>query len=285
VGLPRRRRHHHAGRSPLPSPGPRDYFHAPIEALHPGPEQPRRDFDEQGLVDLAATIKAQGIINPLIVRERPVAEGGGYWIIAGERRWRASQRAGLREVPVLLRDSSHAKALEAALIDNVPRVDLNPIEEAEGYRRLADELGYTQEQIAERVGKERATVANSLRLLKLPEPVCELVRRNSLSMGHARALLGLEEAAAIERTAARVVAKALSVRATEELVRRERSVRPEPASSKKTAAVTDLEEQLTRRLGARIAIRDKGGDKGGAIEIRYGSLDELDRVLAVILKG
>jgi ParB family chromosome partitioning protein len=264
----------------------RDFFACPIEDLHPSPEQPRHQFDEGSLNELAASIRAQGVITPLIVRERPKAEGGGYWLIAGERRWRAAQRAGLREVPVLVRDSSRARALEAALIDNIQRVDLNPIEEAEGYRRLSDELGYTQEQIAERVGKDRATVANALRLLKLPLPVRELVQRGALSMGHARALLGLDAAASMERLALKIVARALSVRATEELVRRERGEgppKPEAKVVEKTAIVKDLEQRLTRALGAKVDVHDKGGGKGGTVTISYGDLDELDHLLDRLL--
>jgi ParB family chromosome partitioning protein len=266
----------------------KDYFLAPIEELHPGPEQPRQAFDEGALNELAASIRAQGVITPLIVRERPKNEGGGYWIIAGERRWRAAQRAGLKDVPVLLRDSTRAKALEAALIDNIQREDLNPIEEAEGYKRLSDELGYTQEQIAERVGKDRATVANALRLLKLPGAVRELVQKSALSMGHARALLGLDEAGAIERCALKVVARALSVRATEELVRRERgegASKAKPSVGEKTAIVKDLEQKLTRALGARCAVSDRGGGKGGRIEIEYADLDDLDRLLDKLLSS
>jgi ParB family chromosome partitioning protein len=273
-----------APRPPVALAAKRDYFVCPIEDLHPSPEQPRSMFDEGSLNELAASIRAQGVITPLIVRERPRAEGGGYWLIAGERRWRAAQRAGLREVPVILRDSSRARALEAALIDNIQRVDLNPIEEAEGYKRLSEELGYTQEQIAERVGKDRATVANALRLLKLPGAVRELVQKGALSMGHARALLGLDVAAAIERCALKVVARSLSVRATEELVRRERDGAPRPAAPvEKTAAVKDLEQKLTRSLGARVSVHDKGGQKGGRIEIEYGDLDDLDRLLDRLL--
>jgi ParB family chromosome partitioning protein len=266
----------------------KDYFLAPIEELHPSPEQPRQAFDEGGLNELAASIRAQGVITPLIVRERPKTEGGGDWIIAGERRWRASQRAGLKDVPVLLRDSTRAKALEAALIDNIQREDLNPIEEAEGYKRLSDELGYTQEQIAERVGKDRATVANSLRLLKLPGSVRELVQKSALSMGHARALLGLDDTASIERTALKVVARALSVRATEELVRKERgdgAGKPKAPVVEKTAAVKDLEQKLTRALGTRVTVADRGGGKGGSIDIAYSSLDELDRLLDQLLSS
>jgi len=266
----------------------KDYFLAPIEELHPSPEQPRQAFDEGALNELAASIRTQGVITPLIVRERPKNEGGGYWLIAGERRWRAAQRAGLKDLPVLLRDSSRAKALEAALIDNIQREDLNPIEEAEGYKRLSDELGYTQEQIAERVGKDRATVANALRLLKLPGSVRELVQKNALSMGHARALLGLEETGAIERCALKVVARSLSVRATEELVRRERgddggATKVKPPVGEKTAIVKDLEQKLTRALGARCAVSDRGGGKGGRIEIEYADLDDLDRLLDKLL--
>lgn len=257
----------------------RDYFLAPIEDVHPSPDQPRRIFDDAKLEELAQSIRESGIIQPLVVRER-TGEGGGFWLIAGERRWRAAQRAGLHELPVVVREVSPAKAFELALVENVQRADLDPIEEAEAYRRLSDECGYTQEQLAERVGKDRTTITNALRLLKLPLPVRELVQQGSLSMGHARALLGLEHEAAIETAARKVVAKALSVRATEELVRRDRDGAPQrPAAPEKSPSVRDLEQKLTRTLGARVRLHDRGGGRGGAIQIDYANLDDLDRIL------
>ena len=264
------------------APARRDFFQAPIEDVHPNPDQPRKLFDEARLAELAQSIREAGIIQPLVVRERA---GGGFWLVAGERRWRAAQRAGLHEVPVVVREANDGKAFELALIENLQRADLNPIEEAEAYQHLADELGQTQEQIAERVGKDRATVANALRLLKLPPAVRALVESGALSMGHARALLALDAPAAIEAAARKVVAEALSVRATEELVRCAREERPaRPGAPVKSASVKDLEERLTRALGARVRVDDRGGGKGGKIEIRYGDLDELDRLLEQLLR-
>jgi ParB family chromosome partitioning protein len=266
----------------LPGRG-RDYHVAPIEELHPSPDQPRQSFDDAALDALAQSIRAEGVIQPPTVRTR---EGGGFWLITGERRWRAAQRAGLRELPVVIREVTEARAFEMALVENIQRADLNPIEEALAYRRLCDEHGHTQEQLAERVGKDRATIANALRLLKLPPDVRALVQDRKLDMGHARALLGLEEASAISQSARRVVARGLSVRATEDLVRRERGLAAKPANSEqkpKNASVRDLEQRLLRRLGARVAIRDRGGNRGGTIEIRYANLDDLDRILEKII--
>jgi ParB family chromosome partitioning protein len=275
---------------PVLTPLRTDFFLAPIESIHPSPEQPRQAFEERALEELAQSIRSEGIIQPLVVRERvPVngasMDGGGYWLIAGERRWRAAQRAGLHEVPVIVREASPAKAFEMALVENIQRADLNPIEEALAYRRLCDEHGYTQEQVADRVGRDRTTIANALRLLKLPPLVRSLVQDGALSMGHARALLALEEPQAIEQTARKVRDKAMSVRATEDLVRRLRAPAAAgqapltPADSGKSASVRDLEQRLTRTLGARVAVRDKGGNLGGTIEIRYANLDDLDRIL------
>jgi ParB family transcriptional regulator, chromosome partitioning protein len=262
--------------------GPRDFFRAAIEDLHPSPDQPRKQFDEARLDELAASIRAEGVLQPLLVRERPAAQGGGFYLIAGERRWRAAQRAGLKEVPVIVREATPGKAFEMALVENLQRDDLNPIEEAEAYRHLSDDYGCTQEQIAERVGKDRATVANALRLLKLPPSVRAMVQEGVLSMGHARALLGLDDAEQIEATARKVRAAALSVRATEDLVRRLRKPPAKPAAPK-PASTRDLEQRLTRNLGARVAIQDRGKDRGGRIVISYGDLDDLDRLLDRLL--
>jgi ParB family transcriptional regulator, chromosome partitioning protein len=270
---------------PLPAaPARRDFFLAPIEEVHPSPDQPRQSFDEARLEELAQSIRESGIIQPLVVRERGAAEGGGFWLIAGERRWRAAQRAGLHDVPVVVREASPAQAFEMALVENVQRADLDPIEEAEAYRRLSDEFGYTQEQLAERVGKDRSTITNALRLLRLPPAVRALVQAGSLSMGHARALLGIEDTAAIEAAARRVAARALSVRATEELVRaanhaseRGAGARGSPAAEK-SAPVRDLEQKLSRMLGARVEIREGRGGRG-TLAISYANLDDLDRIL------
>jgi ParB family chromosome partitioning protein len=273
---------------PRPSETQRKYFQAQIEDVYPSPEQPRRRFDDAELDELAQSIRAHGVIMPLVVRAKP---GGGYLLIAGERRWRASQRAGLREVPVVVQEVDSREAFERALVENLQRADLNPIEEAAAFQRLLDEFGLTQEEVAERVGKERSTVANAVRLLKLPPPVRAMVEERKLSMGHARALLGLDDADAIEVAARQVAAKGLSVRATEDLVRKKNDPPPPaPARAEKSPSVKDLEERLTRALGGPVSIREdepKGsGDqsrKSGTIEIRYIDLDHLDRLLEKLL--
>ena len=250
----------------------------PIEAVQRNPAQPRKRFEEAKLEELAASIREHGIVEPILVRR----EGSGYRILAGERRWRAAQRAGLKEVPALLRDATEREAFELALVENLQREDLNPIEEAEAFEVLVDDHGLTQEAIAQRVGKERSTVANALRLLRLPADVRDLVKEGQLDMGHARALLGLEGEEAIRKTAQRVVREKLSVRATEALVRlltRKRGpTRPAPAE---TAAVRDLTVRLQRRLGARCRVLPRSA-VAGKLEVEYTSLDELDGILAKI---
>ncbi|MBI5477872.1 MAG: ParB/RepB/Spo0J family partition protein [Deltaproteobacteria bacterium] len=263
----------------------RDYFLCPIEDVARAPAQPRQTFDEGSLGELAASIREQGVIQPLIVRQR---DGGGYLIIAGERRWRAAQRAGLRQIPVIVKEATPAQSFELALVENLQRDDLNPIEEAEAYRRLSEEFGYTQEQLAQRVGKERSSVTNSLRLLKLPEAVRGMCASGQLSMGHARALLGGESEAAILRLARAVVARGLSVRQTEEAVRRQRAgdgrrkakggKGPEPSAS-----VRDLESRLRRALGTRVKVVQRSA-QAGHLQIDYASLDELDRLLERLLR-
>lgn len=265
------------------APSRREYFHAAVEEIYPNPEQPRRRFEESELEELAQSIRAHGVIQPLIVRARPE---GGYYLIAGERRWRASQRAGLLRVPVVVQDVAPKEAFERALVENLQRSDLNPIEEAEAYRRLIEEYAYTQEQVAERVGKERSTIANSLRLLRLPSRVRGFVEDGHLSMGHARALLSLETEADMEKTARAVMEHTLSVRATENLIRkqaRKQAAAAEPRAPKKSASVRDLEERLLKSLGARTQIIEDKEGTGGCIEIRYANLDELDRLLERLL--
>ncbi|MGE5184267.1 MAG: ParB/RepB/Spo0J family partition protein [Acidobacteriota bacterium] len=262
---------------------PRTYFAAGIEDLYPSPEQPRRRFGETELAELADSIKVHGVITPLIVRPR---REGGYYLIAGERRWRAAQRAGLHEVPVVVQEVDTRAAFERALVENVQRSDLGALEEAAAFQRMIDEFHLTQEQVAERIGKDRSTVANSIRLLKLPPSVRQLVEDDQLSMGHARALLGLDDAPAIERAARAVVDRGLSVRATEALVKKARS--PAKATDRaraptKSASVRDLEERLTKALGGPVAITEDVPGKSGHIEIRYLDLDHLDRLLDRLL--
>jgi ParB family transcriptional regulator, chromosome partitioning protein len=260
----------------------REYFKVAIEEVHPVADQPRRHFDEAALAQLVESIRKDGLLQPLLVRQR---DEGGYAIIAGERRWRASQRAGLKDVPVVVRDTTPREAFALALIENLQREDLNPIEEAQAYERLLEEHGLTQEQMAERVGKDRSTVTNALRLLKLPPTVRQMVERGDLSMGQARALLGLDGAATIETAARRVVAQQMSVRQVEALVRKAKgggSNGGAQAAARPSAAVRDLEERLARALGTRVKVVDQGGK--GKLEIEWSSLDELDRLLDTLLK-
>lgn len=267
----------------------RVYFAAGIEELYPSPEQPRRRFDELKLAELAESIKAHGIIVPLVVRPRP---GGGYFLIAGERRWRAAQKAALHEIPVVVQDVAEGEALERALVENLQRADLGPLEEAAAFQRLTDEFGLTQDDIGHRIGKDRSTVANTMRLLKLPAPVRQLVEDEQLTMGHARALLGLDRAEDMEVHARRVIAKQLSVRATEALVKKARDPqdpdgpRRGPRATtppEKSASVRDLEDRLTRALGGPVTITEDEPGKSGCIELRYLNLDHLERLLDRLL--
>lgn len=252
----------------------------PLEAIERNPEQPRKQFEEAKLEELAASIREHGVVEPILVRK----DGASYRILAGERRWRAAQRAGLREIPAVLREASDREAFEIALVENIQRADLNAIEEAEAYEVLLQEYGLTQEEVAQRVGKERSTVANALRLLKLPDEVREAVRAGQLDMGHARALLSLEGAEAIKKAAQRAMREGLSVRATEALVR---SLSNKPSKkgaaepSAETPAIRDLVSRLQRRLGARCRVVPKSS-VAGRLEVEYTSLDELDGILAKI---
>jgi ParB family chromosome partitioning protein len=260
----------------------RTYFSAQIEEVYPGPEQPRVSFDEGELGELADSIKVHGVIVPLVVRPRPE---GGYYLIAGERRWRAAQKAGLHEVPVVVQEVDSQIAFERALVENLQRSDLGPIEEATAFRRLVEEFGLTQEQVATRIGKDRTTVSNAIRLLKLPPSVRQMVEDDRLMMGHARALLGLDDAAAMERLARVVVAKGLSVRGAEALVKKERApdkAKPRKAAQK-SASVRDLEERLTKSLGGPVTISEEEPGKAGRIEIKYMNLDHLERLLDRLL--
>ncbi|MBP6631911.1 MAG: ParB/RepB/Spo0J family partition protein [Kofleriaceae bacterium] len=276
-----------AASAPVAAPAsatPRVYFQANIEDVFPSPDQPRRRFPDAELDELAESIRAHGVIIPLVVRPRAA---GGYLLIAGERRWRASQRAGLHQVPVVVQQVDGREAFERAIVENVQRADLSPLEEAAAYHRLTAEFGLSQEQVAARVGKDRSTVANAIRLLRLPPPVRVLVEDGRLSMGHARALLALPREQDLEAAAREVVGKALSVRATEALVRRWGKPAPAPtkaaAPAGKSAAVRDLEQRLTRALGGPVVIDEDAPGKGGRIEIRYHDLDHLDRLLDQLL--
>jgi ParB family chromosome partitioning protein len=242
------------------------------DLLRPNPFQPRTAIDDGKIEELARSIRSNGIIQPIVVRK----VDSGYEIVAGERRWRASQRAGLLKVPIVVRDIPNERLLAAALIENLQREDLNPMEEAHAYRRLADEFHLTQEQIADAVGKDRSSVANLVRLLRLPHEVRENVAAGALSMGHARAILGLPDDAAQLRLGREVVAKQLSVRETEVLVKK--ALQP---AARRTPAPTDVhtraaEDRLRFALGTTVRIVRKR--KGGKIEIAFGSEEELQRI-------
>lgn len=254
----------------------------PIERLRPSPLQPRRHFDHEELEALAASIRARGLIQPIVVRRAPgPASAGDHEIVAGERRWRACQLAGLHEAPVVVRELSDKEALELALIENVQRRDLSALEEADAYRRLIDEFGHGQEALGAALGKSRSHVANTLRLLGLPEAVRRMVEAGELTAGHARALLATDEP---ERLAKEVATRGLSVRQTEELVRKA-AAGPAAANGARArdANVASLESDLRARLGLKVEIKPRG--KGGVISFGYTTSDQLDGLLRRINEG
>jgi ParB family transcriptional regulator, chromosome partitioning protein len=243
-----------------------------IDLLRPNKFQPRTQMDDGRIEDLARSIRSNGVIQPIVVRKSE----NGYEIVAGERRWRASQRAGLLKVPVVVRDIPDDRLLAAALIENIQREDLNPLEEAHAYRRLMDEFGLTQEQIAESVGKDRSSVANYVRLLRLPPEVRDHVGGRTLSMGHARALLSLPDAESQLRAGREIVQKGLSVRDTEALVKRAITPALEKPEVQKDVHTRAAEDRLRFALGTRVRIARKG--KGGRIEIDFSDENELQRI-------
>jgi ParB family chromosome partitioning protein len=247
----------------------------PIELIRPGALQPRRRFAEAELEALAQSIREKGILQPLLVRSLDAQETD-FELVAGERRWRAAQRVGLHQVPIIIRQISDSEALEIALIENLQREDLSPLEEAEAYRRLIEEFGRTQAGLAEALGKSRSHVANTLRLLGLPAPVRHRVDEGELSAGHARALLGAADPAAL---AEEVVRRGLNVRATERLVQR-RAETPPSERRPRDADTAALERELGAVLGLRVTLEAK--KRGGALTLHYASLDQLDRVLRLL---
>ncbi len=250
----------------------------PVDRIRRGRYQPRRHFDEDKLRELADSITAQGMVQPIVVR----SVEDGYEIIAGERRWRAAQLAGLAEVPVVIHEVDDQTAMAMALIENIQRDDLNPLEEASALHRLLDEFGLTHQQVAQSVGKSRTTVTNLLRLLELDPAVKSLLEAGQIEMGHARALLGLKEAALQAQAAKEVAKKGLSVRETEALVRKlSQPPKPKPAPPEEDPDIRRLLDDLTDRLGARVALHQGAGGKG-RLEISYNSLDELEGILAHI---
>jgi len=243
--------------------------------IEPNPDQPRKRFTPDEIGTLAASIREKGILQPILVRPNP-RDGVRYEIVAGERRWRAAQQAALHDVPVLVQQFSDTEALEVALIENIQRVDLNPMEEAESYSRLIDAHGYTQEQLAESISKSRSHIANTLRLMKLPMRVVEAVRNGELSAGHARALVGHPEADAI---AQQIIEQGLSVRQTEQLVAAKKNPDPKPDAPAKVKDTDTLalEGDLGAALKAKVSIKH-GTAGGGTIQIAYNSLDQLDEL-------
>ena len=263
-----------------------------IESIRPNPYQPRKDFDEAALDELAASISQLGIVQPLTVR---AIEGDRYELISGERRLRASRRAGLRRVPAYVREADTEEILEMAIVENVQREDLNPIEVALGYHRLMEEVGLTQEEVAEKVGKSRPTVANVLRLLKLPARVQASLREGALTAGHARALVGLDDEADMLKLHRTILDDGLSVR---EVERRTKALRegtpasaPKTSASEKAEALPDrdrlqieaLEARLRERVATQVKVKHRAGDGAGTIEIAYYSVDDLERVVDQLL--
>jgi ParB family chromosome partitioning protein len=247
----------------------------PIENVHPNPDQPRRHFDVDELNDLARSIRSKGIIQPLVVRAHP-EKTGEYEIVAGERRWRASQLAQLHELPIVVRKFTDLDVLEIAIIENIQRADLNPIEEAIGYRQLMDKFGHTQEQMAEALGKSRPHIANVLRLLALPKDVQAFVINGSLSSGHARALITAPNASDLARV---VVARGLSVRQTEKLVKEPKAPsKDRMPRSAKDADTRALEGDLSAALKMAVSITHNPGQEGGSVTIRYKNLEQLDEL-------
>jgi len=249
----------------------------PVESLVPNPLQPRKTFAPEALEELAASIRTSGVLQPIVVRPR----GDQYEILVGERRWRAAQQAGLPRVPAIVRDSSDSEALELALVENLLREDLNPLEEAHAYQRLLAEFGWTQEDLARRIGKNRSSIANALRLLRLPDVIQEDLRLGRLTMGHARALLGLATPAAQLRVREQILALDWSVRATEAGVQQRRRARPRPA--RRSPDIEALEEELRLALGTRVRI--VGTLTRGRLELPYSSSEELERIHAVLGAG
>lgn len=250
----------------------------PIDHVRPGKYQPRRKFDEDELRALVDSVRERGVLQPLLVRKDPDNGPTPYEIIAGERRWRAAQLAGLHEVPVLVRSLTDREALEIALIENIQRQDLTPLEEAEGYRRLMDEFQHTQEDLAQSVGKSRSHVANMLRLLALPDAVKQMVQDGVLTMGHARALLTAFDPTGL---AQEVVKRGLNVRQTEQLVKDAATGRAAKATAIKPPDTVALEREVSSVLGLKVSLTGKGPK--GVLQIHYSNLDQLDSVLVRIL--
>jgi len=256
----------------------------PIEKVEPRSDQPRSVFDQESLAELAESIRQYGLIQPITVRKLP---SGYYQIIAGERRWRAARIAGLKEVPVRIIEADDRRAMELALVENLQREDLNPIEEAKGYKTLIEEYGMTQDEASQSVGKSRPAIANALRLLNLTPPVMAMLEDGDISAGHARALLSIKDEADQLRVATKVVEESLSVRQTENLVakaveQREKEAQPQKRNPLEVDYLADTEKQLTSSLGRRTQIRD--GGKKGKIELEYYGSEDREALIAALLR-
>ncbi len=267
--------------SPAPSiDGGPSVLYVDVARITANPEQPRLDFPEQEIAELSESIRALGVLQPILVRPR----AGGYQIVAGERRFRASIRAGLSQVPVLVKELSDRDTFEVALVENVQRLNLNPLEEAKGYERLMDEFNLSAQEVAERVGKDRATVANLVRVLKLPAAVQDYLREGHITVGHAKAILTVKEPAAQTSLAQKVIDESLSVRALEAIVSREvvleEPKKPRAGKPIETSEFPEIEERLRNSLGTKVTIRRS--KKGGAVELHFFSDSELDRLIDIL---
>lgn len=256
-----------------------------IDLIDPNPEQPRTRFTDKALDELSQSITANGVVQPIVVRRLD----SRYQIVAGERRWRASQRAGLRKIPAVVREVSDDKLLELALIENIQRQELNPIEEAKAYRKLIDNIGLTQEQVSERVGKERTLIATSLRLLRLPEDIQVLLEERKLSAGHGRALLLSDDVTVQRKVARQIIDDAMSVREAERAVKKS-TKRLQTIDKKTVTPLVDpnmraAETKLMRKFGTNVKIVDKGDGKGGKIEIEYYTMTDLDRIFQLMMRS
>ena len=248
-----------------------------IHEIHPSPWEPRRVLADDGIEELAQSIREKGILQPLVVRKK----GDGYELIVGERRWRAAQRAGLKQVPIILKEATDQEVIELALIENLQREDLNPLEEAQAYQRLIAEFAYTQEALAQRIGKDRSSVANTIRLLKLPNEVQDAVERNAISMGHARALLALHNEKEQSAFCRKIIKQGLSVRETENGIRRLlETEKTTPSRERIIPEIESLREELRHIFKTQVKIKTKG--EGGVVEIEFYSLDDLERILELM---
>lgn len=250
-----------------------------INEIIPNKEQPRKTFDQTALEELADSIRQHGVLQPLLVRPLP---NGAYQLVAGERRWRASRLAGLKEVPVIIKELTDTEAMEIAIIENLQREDLNPIEEAEGLQTLIDKCGFTQEEVATSVGKSRPAITNALRLLKLPEDVREMTKKGEISAGHARALLSFDNQALMQEVAAKIVSDKLTVRDVEKLAKRPKTAETKKAPRRRDSIYDEVELSLTEALGRKVKVYN--GRSKGTLEIEFYSADDLKNIANIIGK-